>query len=301
MNLRQLGVYFSAMLAMIFWALSFIWYKEVLVQYPPISLVLMRLIISVVLLYAFTVATGKLNRLHLKDLKYFVALAFFQPFLYFLCESYGVSLVSSTLASVIISTIPLLSPVGAYLVLKERITPMNFLGLAISFIGVSLVIFHRGFHLNNVNPVGILCLFVAVFAAVVYALIIKKLSSEYNVFSIVTYQNTLGIIYFLPLFLFFDFKEFAGIVPSRGVILSLLKLGVFASTFAFVLFTHAIKNLGVTRANIFTNTIPVFTAIFAYYLLNEAITPMKIVGIAIVVAGLSLSQVRKGSPAPKGR
>ena len=39
---------------------------------------------------------------------------------------------------------------------------MNFLGLAISFIGVSLVIFHRGFHLNNVNPVGILCLFVAV-------------------------------------------------------------------------------------------------------------------------------------------
>nr|HPI71446.1 EamA family transporter [Tenuifilaceae bacterium] len=72
MNLRQLGVYFSAMLAMIFWALSFIWYKEVLVQYPPISLVLMRLIISVVLLYAFTVATGKLNRLRMKDLKYFV-------------------------------------------------------------------------------------------------------------------------------------------------------------------------------------------------------------------------------------
>ncbi len=282
------------MFAMVFWALSFIWYKEVLILYRPVSLVLMRLIISSILLFIVTLSLGKLNKLHLSDLKFFLALTFFQPFLYFLGESYGVDLVPSTVASVIISTIPLLSPIGAYYLLKERITLMNFVGIVVSFLGVAIVIFHQGFDLVDVRASGVAFLFLAVAAAIGYSLLIKRLSTRYNVFSIVTYQNTLGIFFFLPLFFILDFKEFVTIVPSREVIFALLKLGIFASTFAFIFFTYAIKNLGVTRANIFTNTIPVLTAIFAYFLLNETLTPMKMLGIGVVVIGLFLSQVRRG-------
>jgi drug/metabolite transporter (DMT)-like permease len=294
MRAKNFKVYASAMFAMVFWALSFIWYKEVLILYRPVSLVLMRLIISSILLFVVTLSLGKLNKLHLSDLKFFLVLTFFQPFLYFLGESYGVNLVLSTVASVIISIIPLLTPLAAYLVLKERITFMNFIGLLVSFLGVAIVIFHQGFDLDNVSPIGVAYLFLAVIAAIGYALLIKRLSARYNVFSIVTYQNTLGIFFFLPLFFILDFNEFVTIIPTREVVFSLLKLGIFASTFAFVFFTYAIKNLGVTRANVFTNTIPVLTAIFAYYLLGEVITPVKIAGIIVVVVGLFLSQVRKG-------
>jgi drug/metabolite transporter (DMT)-like permease len=294
MTKKIISVYLSAMLAMVFWALSFIWYKEVLVLYKPVSLVLMRLIISSVLLIAVTASIGKLDRIERKDILTFILLSFLSPFLYFLGESYGVSYTPSTLAAVIIATIPLFSPIGAYYYLKERISMMNFFGIIVSVVGVALVIFHEGFNLNGVNPVGIAFLALAVVSALGYSLIIKKLTDKYNVLSIVAYQNLIGIFFFLPIFFWLDFKEFVQVVPTWDVIIPLLNLGVFASTFAFIFFTHSIKYLGISRANIFTNAIPVLTAIFAYFILGEEITVLKMLGILVVVIGLFLSQLRKG-------
>ncbi len=294
MTKKLISVYLSAFFAMFFWALSFIWYKEVLVLYKPVSLVLMRLIISSVLLFIFTASIGRLNRIEKKDIKTFLFLSFLSPFLYFLGESYGVSLTPSTLAAVIIATIPLFSPIGAYYYLKERITMMNFLGIIVSIVGVALVIFHQGFDISDVNPIGIAFLALAVISALIYALIIKKLTDKYNSFSIVAYQNLFGIVFFLPLFFVLDFKEFIQVKPTWDVVLPLLNLGIFASSFAFIFFTYAIKHLGATKANIFTNAIPALTAIFAYFLLGESLTILKMTGILVVILGLLLSQMKKG-------
>lgn len=294
MSKKIIAVYTSAIIAMVFWAFSFIWYKEVLVLYKPVSLVLLRLIISSILLFAVTASLGRLDKIHRKDIKKFLLLSFLSPFLYFLGESYGVSYIPSTLAAVIIATIPLFSPIGAYYYLKERITWMNFFGIVVSVIGVALVIFHQGFDLVDVNPIGIAFLVLAVVAALGYSLIIKKMTDRYNVFSIVAYQNLIGVFYFLPLFFWLDFKHFVQVIPTWDVIIPLLNLGVFASTFAFIFFTYSIKNLGISRANIFTNAIPVLTAIFAYFILGEPLTLVKMIGIMVVVLGLLLSQIRRG-------
>ena len=294
MTKKSFAVYLSAILAMVFWALSFIWYKEVLVLYKPVSLVLMRLIISSILLLTVTASLGRLDRIERKDIKSFVFLSFLSPFLYFLGESYGVSYMSSTLAAVIIATIPLFSPIGAYYYLKERISMMNFVGIVVSVVGVALVVFHQGFNITDVHPIGLVFMLLAVVSALGYSIIIKRLADRYNVFSIVAYQNLIGIFFFLPLFFFLDFKQFVSVTPTWDVIVPLLNLGVFASTFAFIFFTYAIKNLGISKANIFTNAIPVLTAIFAYFILKEQITPLKMAGILFVVLGLFLSQIRKG-------
>ncbi len=294
MTKKSATVYLSAIVAMVFWAFSFIWYKEVLVAYKPVSLVLMRLIISSVLLIAVTASLGRLNRIKREDIKTFILLSFLSPFLYFLGESYGVSYMPSTLAAVIIATIPLFSPIGAYYYLKERISMMNFLGIIVSVVGVGLVVFHQGLNLTDVHPLGLAFMLLAVVSALGYSLLIKKLANKYNVLSIVAYQNLIGVFFFLPLFFLLDFKQFIQVVPTWDVMLPLLNLGVFASTFAFVFFTYAIKHLGVSKANIFTNAIPVLTAILAFFILNEVITPVKMVGILVVVLGLFLSQLRKG-------
>ena len=63
-------------------------------------------------------------------------------------------------------------------------------------------------------------------------------------------------------------------------------------SFAFIFFTFAMKNLGITKANIFTNTIPVVTAILAWIYLGEELNFTKIIGIGVVIGGLFLSQFR---------
>jgi drug/metabolite transporter (DMT)-like permease len=106
----------------------------------------------------------------------------------------------------------------------------------------------------------------------------------------VTYQNSLGILFFAPLFFVFEYNHFIHVPFNTEVLVPLLQLSVFASTFAFVFFTYAIRNIGVTKANIFANMIPVFTAFFAWLLLNESLGMLKMLGIGIVLIGLYLSQ-----------
>lgn len=243
-----------------------------------------------------TLMMGKLQIMRLSDLRHFILLTFFQPFLYFLTESYGVSMVSPTLAAVIISTIPLFSPIGAYFLLGERITIVNFLGIVISILGVGLVVFHTGFGNIDLNLIGVLLLFVAVVAAIGYAIVLRRLGNRYNVFSIVTYQNSLGILFFLPLFVTVDFSHFISVVPDRSVIIPLVNLGIFSSTLAFLLFTYVVKKLSISKANVFTNAIPVLTAVFAYFLMGEPLTTVKLIGIGVVIFGVLIAQMgRKNS------
>jgi drug/metabolite transporter (DMT)-like permease len=68
-------------------------------------------------------------------------------------------------------------------------------------------------------------------------------------------------------------------------------LAVFASCGAFILFAYSVRYLGITRSNVFSNSIPVFTAIFAFILLNEVLTLQNLAGMIIVIAGLFLSQI----------
>lgn len=290
MNKSQVTAYVSVVLAMLFWSFTFVWYKHVYVFYNPVTTVFFRLIISSVFLVLLMAPMRKLQRLERKDLKWFVLVTFWQPFLYFIGESYGVKMVSSTLSAVIVATIPLFTPFAMAFFFKERITKMNLSGIIISILGVGLVIYNKD-AAGATNPWGIFMLFLAVAAGVGYSIVIKRLSGKYNSISIVTYHNIIGIFMFAPLFFIIDWPTFktTGIVMDAWV--PLLELAVFGSSFAFIFFTVSIKHLGVTKANAFTNAIPVFTAIFAYFVLGEMLTPIKYAGIGLVICGLFLSQV----------
>lgn len=297
MSGKKFWVYVAVVMSMVFWSLSFIWYKDAYQFYGPITLVQLRLIVSSLFLIVVTGLMGKLTKVKRGDVKIFMLLAFFEPFMYFVGESYGMTMISSTLASVLISIAPLLCPIGDYYFFGKRISVMSFAGIFVSVLGVCVVIFHNGFQAVDANPYGILLMMVAVLSTLGYSITVGKLTSKYNVFTIITYQNTIGAIYFIPLFLIFEYDSFIQVGITAQSIVPILKLGIFASTFAFLLYTFAIKHMGITRACSFTNAIPVLTAIFAYFMLDEELSTMKIVGIAIVVVGLFLSQNQKGSKA----
>jgi len=221
-----------------------------------------------------------------------IALSFFQPFLYFFGESLGMQYVSATTGAVVISIIPLVTPIAAYFFLNERLKLMNYFGLFFSFTGVSLVIFENDFSLNA--PVnGILFLLLAVVAAVAYSVYLLKLTSRYNTLTIITYQNTIGIFYFLPFFLIFEYNHFKEVPITMELAIPLLELAIFASSFAFILFTYGIRKLGISKANTFSNLIPVFTAVFAFFRLGEDLNLQKIIGVFIVMGGLYLSQFNR--------
>jgi drug/metabolite transporter (DMT)-like permease len=283
--------YTALVLSMIFWSFSFVWFKIANKSYDPITIVFIRLCIATVFLSTYLWITHGFKGVRKADRKYFLLLAFFEPFLYFLGESHGLTYVSSTAGSVIISTIPVFAVIFAWVFYREKLRLINYIGVAVSFIGVIIFIADSSGGLV-INLKGLTLLFLAVISAVGYNMVLHRLASEYNPVSIVNIQNAIGVILFLPLFLIFDLKKFiaTGIVADFS---SVVLLAIFASSGAFVLFAYSVRHLGISRANIFSNLIPVFTAIFAFLLVGDKLTLLNGAGMAVVIAGLFLSQIGK--------
>jgi len=293
-------IYIPVVAAMLFWSFSFIWYKQVFIFYEPVTLIVFRLILAVPLLFGLSLLFRKLQRIKKEHLRFFLLLAFFEPFLYFIGECYGVKLISPTLASLIIALIPLIAPIPAWYIFRERFTIINFTGLIISIVGVAMVIMGEG-GTTSASYGGILLMLIAVFSAVCHSVFVRKLSDNYNTFTIVTYQSTIGLIYFLPLFYFIGFREFIHMKHTFEMVYPVVKLAIFASTFAFLLFVYSIQKLGMARTNVFVNLIPVFTAILSYIILDEKFNSLKITGIVIVIAGLIFSQYNQRVRMKTGR
>jgi len=284
--------YFLVILAMFFWGFSFIWTKMLLVDLKPISIITFRLIIAVCFLLIVGTLIKKLQKLKPEDIGLFLFLAFLEPFMYFLGETNGLKYVNATISSVLIGLIPLLSPFAAYLFYKEKLNVLNFVGIAVSFFGVILVVLKKDLSFNA-STEGILLMCLAVFSAIGYSLVVVKAVKKYNIFSIITYQNLFGALFFLPLLFYFDLGHLKTVNFNLAILWPLLALAILASSVAFMLFTYGIKQLGIVKANTISNSIPVFTAIFAYFLLDEKLIFINIVGILIVLTGLFLSQLRK--------
>ena len=290
MSKPRAGVYFLVILAMIFWGFSFVTFKIANESFRPITIVGFRLFVSIIFLFGFAFLFKRLNKIKRKDQKWFLLMAIVEPFFYFLGEAYGLTMVTATIGAVIISTIPLIVPFGAYYLYKEKLTPMNYLGLVISFGGVLLVVLNRSGGLAA-NPLGILLMFVAVLSAVSYTLIVKKLADDYTPITITAYQSLYGLLMFIPLFLIFEVPHLDFSNVSTPSLLSVVYLGVFGSGICFIIMAMAIRELGAAKSNIFANLIPVVTAILSFFLLKEAMPLLKILGIFIVIIGLLLSQI----------
>jgi drug/metabolite transporter (DMT)-like permease len=243
---------------------------------------------------------NKLQKIKKGDLKYFIFVALFNPFLYFIGESYGIKYVSSSLAAVIIATIPLFTSFTSSYFLNEKITKMNSIGISVSIFGVGLVILNKQTSVEvSLFGIGMLC--VAVAAAIGYTMVLKKLTSKYNSISIVTYHNFIGIFLFAPLFFIVDYPEFRLSGFSTDSWVPLLELAIFGSSFAFIFFTFSIQKIGIGKANAFTNLIPVITAIIAYFVLDEILSISKMAGISLVIGGLFLSQIKTSGLREKWR
>ena len=275
---------------MIFWSFSFIWFKIANKTFHPITIVFIRLVFSVILLTAFLLITKSFMKIKRKDRKLFLMLAVFEPFLYFLGESFGLTYVSATTCSVLISTIPVFAAIGAWILFRERLRIINYTGILLSFIGVLIFILNSDGSMSF-NIKGLALLMFAVLSAVGYNLTLSRLVGTYSPVYIVNVQNIIGAVLFLPIFLVLDFSNFINTPFTFELFLPIIELSVFASCGAFILFAYSVKHMGITRANVFSNSIPVFTALFSFILFSEKLTLQNIIGMAVVITGLFLSQM----------
>jgi len=292
-NANALKIYTQVILANLFWGFSFVWTDIALKAHiAPITLVSMRMVIATVLLGVWAKSTGNLQKVQFKHLKYFLGLALCEPFLYFLCETYGQTMVSPTVTSVIVATIPLFTPIVGVMILKEQIGLSTIIGIVVSMIGVLAVVFSGDSDING-QAIGAVLVFGAVITALGYAVFVKYLINRYNATTLVFYQNFIGLLYFIPCFFIIDFSHLGEMRFTFNAVASIVQLSVFASVIAFIFYSRSVRVLGVTKSGVFCYVIPVLTALFAFFMVGERLSIIQWFGMAIVILGLFVSQIVK--------
>lgn len=278
--------------SVVFWGVSFILTKELFLSEENITvtiLIALRLAIASAVMLPALALTRHLQRIRKEDLKWFLLLALCEPFIYHLCETNGVRLVSGSLASVVIATIPLFVPFGMWAAYRQRIKPSLIIGVLLSLAGVFLMLNGEiGFQGSALQ--GLLFLTGAVVIAVVYTLLLVKVVNRYHPLVVTTWQNVIGLAYFLPLVFIFDSQSLPLLSWSPKMLLLLLVLGIFCSTLAYAGYNYGVRNLGASEACIFNNAIPVFSLITAVAIGQEDFSWLKVIGMAIVIAGVILAQ-----------
>ena len=297
-NLKKskLLIYLVSVFAIILWGISYIWTDMLIeMEIPVFYFVFVRILLAGIILFLFNATKGRITRIHRKDLPKFLLLAFFEPFIYFLCESYGLKETGSpTLSAMIIATIPIFSIGAGMVFFKEKVNIVNVLGILLCVGGICLVVMSRDEIGENVI-FGIILLVIAVLSEVGHASITKSLSFNYSSQIIVMYQFLIGSVYLLPLFLTKGLAGFDSTYLSADVLYPIVCLAFLCSSLAFSLWVSTIKSLGVAKSSIFSALIPVVAAIVAWILGQESLNARQFAGIALSTLGVIFSQYTKKS------
>lgn len=303
--MKRLIPYIAVITAMLIWAGAGIAVKEALVVFSPLTLIVLRFTLAVLLMLVVGLIFRSneilgLQRIAKRDIPLFLLGGLFQPFLYFIFETYTYqSFASPTIAEAMLSTQPVLAPVFAFLLLRERVTRNNIVGILLSTIGMLMLLLVGADSYAMGNSWGVLLAVVTVSMSVSYSVILRRIPTCYSSLSIVFYVQSFSLILFYVVWMIMGeastlFYNAAQLVQNTTQFLhsgaAVLYLAVFASVAAFVLFCYTVREIGVTRANVFNNVRPVFTALLMWLIFDEVLPIWKLIGIIIIIIGLFISQ-----------
>ncbi|WP_188720482.1 DMT family transporter [Actibacterium pelagium] len=192
------------------------------------------------------------------------------------------------------STGPVFTLFIAMIVLKEKATLRQFIGIAVSFCGVAWLVL-RG-DLGSLGAlqftVGDIWIVGAMFVWGLYSVLLRFRPSG---------LSDLTLVYIVALVAAFMLSPLMVWEVSRGQVVPLNMQGilavgyvaVFASIVAFLSFNAAVARIGPTKAVTFLHFIPVFGTILAIVFLGERLASYHLTGFAVVMVGVYLATMGK--------
>ena len=307
-NNTQFVAVVALIVSMLIWSVSGIAIKHALVVLPPFTMIILRFVPSVLLMLIIGLICRKsslfgLQRLAWRDVPLFLIAGFCQPFLYYLLETFTYSALNSpTIAETLLSTSPLLSPIFAALLLRERVTKFNIVGIIISTLGVFILTLVGSTNYSIGNYWGVLLAFAAVSAAVIDSIMMRKVPARYSSLSFIFYAQLVSLLFFIPIWwikegpeTIYNLQFTISNSEVQVALWSVAYLTVFASVIAFILFCFALRKVGVTQANAFNNIRPAFTAIWMLLFFGEHLPYAKWIGMGLIIFGLFICQKQENS------
>ena len=237
-----------------------------------------RVALAALVLLPVAIKTGALRGL---PLRWLVAFAIVEICIPFPLIGFGEQRISSSLAAILIATLPL---VIAVLAMRfddaERPTPTRLAGMLIGLAGVAALV---GIDIGGRGDelVGAAAVLAATLGYACGPLIVKRRLAGADPLGPVTAAMGIASIILLP----FGIGDFPGETPSTDALVAVVVLGLVCSALAFLLFFRLIAEVGPGRATVITYVNPVVALALGVAVLGESVTAGAIAGLLLILAG----------------
>ncbi|WP_312114897.1 DMT family transporter [Brevibacillus reuszeri] len=181
---------------------------------------------------------------------------------------------------------PVSIAIFSFLLIGEKIRPLQILAMLISFSGVLVVLSKGDFgHLAQLHfNTGDLWMLAAVAMWGIYSVCGRWAMKTVSPLMSTLYSGIFGVAVMLP----FNVTTFTISNTNWSFWLALFYVGVLATVVSMVLWNIGVQKVGATSAGMFLNFNPVFTAILAFLLLGERMSLLQLLGSVIVIIGCYL-------------
>lgn len=281
-------------LAIMFWGASFVATKIVLRDVAPLTVIVLRFGLGVIVLACVVAARRQFALLHTSDLGWLIFLGLNGITVHQLLQANGLVTTSAINSGWIVALTPVFTALLARLILREPFGWVRVLGLALATCGAFLVIsrgeMSRGLLNIPATPGDFLMLVSAPNWALFTVLskrIVNPTRGGVSPALMLTYVMAFGWLAILPLFLgargWLDFPRLT--VAGWG---GILFLGVLCSGVAYTFWYDALEAAGASQVAAFLYLEPIVTVIVASTLIGERASWATLVGGAIILFGVWL-------------
>lgn len=284
-NRKGITLYLLASFMIIMWGSSLISTKYLLLAgLNPSEIYIIRFIIAYVCLLAFTWRT--LGVRSWRDEVIFFLCGLFGGSVYFIGENIALTLTNTNNVGLLVSTAPLLTALIARIFFpEEKITRGVVIGSVIAFIGVGFVMFNSS-HAVEINPLGDILALAAAAAWAIYSLLLRRVNDHYDIMTLTRKVFFYGIITSLPLTFTFDNHLTAEIFSDPWVWFNLLLLSIVMSMCCYLIWNKMVEEWGPIVSSNWIYLQPIVTLIACAIFLNESISLIGGIGIALVFIGV---------------